>query len=171
MMQTDYFTKWKELDESAQAKNQDETVIKYLPTNAQNNIFISNNCNGERSFLIEFSREWLQGYTPQKVNGLLVSVHDNPKLTPGKLYLEVKNSNKENDNAYIAFSVVFFNALDQTSSDAEALEAYEETVNTYHDFFKYRKELSKEEEQGIIAELLFLKTLLFQISFLYFYLS
>lgn len=155
-MQTDYFVKWSELDKAIDSEKTDSQYTKFVSTDSYNNVFMTNSLSGDRAFLVEFDPYILIEYEPQEVKGLKMDVCKKKNIDPTKSYLEVKNADKEFDNAFIGFSVVCFDALEKTRSNEEALAAFEKVIGAYHDFFKYKKELSKETEQGLIAELLFL---------------
>lgn len=164
MINTDYFNKWNELDKSIKSNSSKERITKFIPTNSANNVFISNTYKLERSFSIEFNRAVLQDYSPQKVQGLKIVVKDNPKISHDKTYLIVSNQDFDNDEAFIGFSVTVFNAIEGSASEIEVLRSFENVLKNYNQYFKFARNISKQEEQGLLAELLYLNELLTQVG-------
>ena len=160
MINTDYYKRWKELDDKVLSSKSKENIIIYLSTDSNNNIYISNNNENNRCFYIEFDETFLSGYSPTNVNGLVIECRKNSKIDKDKKYLVVKNANPEYDNAFLGFSVICFNEMEKTLSDEETLYAFEKAIDNNHDFFSFRQKMSKEEEQGTLAELLFLEELI-----------
>ncbi len=160
MMNPGYFSKWNNIDKAAAQLGDKEMITVFLPTESKNNVFISTNNNLEHSFWIEFDPAFINDYSAPKVSGVDIKVISNTKLDKSKMYLFVSNIDIAKDEAFIIFSSAVFSELESTSSDSEALRAFEKVVVDFHDFFKFKKSLSKIEEQGLAAELLFLRELI-----------
>lgn len=160
MFNTDYFIKWKELDEIVEERASKDILTIYLPTDSLNNVFISNNIEKERSFSIEFERHVFEDYSLKMINGLKIEICENTNLNPDKLYMVVKNASIENDYAFIGFSVAVFDAIEGTRKNEDALYAFDKLIDEYHNFFGFEKKLSKEREQGLLAELIYLEKII-----------
>lgn len=162
MINLDYFIKWQELDVEVQKSSKQENITKYLPIASNNNVFISNNIRMNRSFSVEFNPETMTNYSAKKVNGIEIKVQRNNQINKEKKYLVMCNIDSKNDDAFMGFSAHIFDSLVGSKSDAEALNYIEKALDDYHNFFSFKSELSKETEQGLIAELMFLNEMIGQ---------
>ncbi len=156
MINIDYFVKWQELDLEVEKNKISENVTKYLAISSYNDVFITNNSLMSRSFSVEFDPETTINYEPKTVNGIKIELKKNKQLNENKVYLVLSNVDSKNDDAFIGFSAHIFDSLIGAKSEIETLNNIEQALEDYHDFFGFKKELSKENEQGLIAELLFL---------------
>lgn len=156
MINTDYFKRWNELDERIEKKEGNEYTTMFVFTDSINNVYISNDKNKNRSFYIEFEEDFIKDYTPLKINGVHIDIEKNERINKDMSYLVVRNLDSENDNAFIGFSVIVFNELEHSRTNDNTLLAFENVVEQHHDFFSFKQQISKKEEQGLLAELLLL---------------
>ncbi len=160
MNNVNYFLKWIELDKTVEENEDWNAKIKYLPVADCNNIFISNDKKFNRSFLIEFTPYIIKDYKPKKVNGIKIEIKKNDSLDKNKLYLVLSNVEKKLDDTFIGFSAFIFERLENTTNEIDTMRKVEEALIDYHDFFSFKKEMTKDNEQGLIAELNFLSDLI-----------
>lgn len=160
MQNIDYFLKWEELDIEVQKRSDNEVITKYLSLASSNNVFVSNSDNGDRAFLVEFSKDILQNYKVKKVNGISIEIKENDKINKDKTYMVFSNVDKNLDTAFISFSTYIFDSLVDTKDEKSSVEKIEEAIEKHHDFFGFKNKLSKENEQGLIAELIYLDELI-----------
>jgi len=159
-MNPKYFSRWNDIDKEAKKLCCKETLTVFMPTDSKNNVFITTNQNNEHSFSIEFESLFIKSYCPPQVNGVDIKILQNNNLDKTKTYLVVINVDNKKDEAFIVFAASIFSKLENTTSDIDALEAFEKVIGDFHDFFKFKRALSKIEEQGLVAELLFLNNLI-----------
>lgn len=160
MINIDCFKKWIELDLEVKQQPTEESVTMYLPISSYNNVFITNNKNYKRSFSIEFSHSTIYDYKPRNVNGISIEIKKNDMLNKDRLYLVLSNNYKEHDDTFIGFSAFVFDALLNSISDIDSLKRIEKVLEEYHNFFGYEKKISKDKEQGLMAELIYLNELI-----------
>lgn len=160
MIKSDFFKKWIDLDHQVFKSKSDDNYIIYVQGECYNNIFISNSKKNNRVFYIEFSPSTLKNYNPPTVNGVKISVKENANIDENKLYLVFENENIELDDAFIGFSVTVMNCLSNCKSDIDTITRVEQILKDYHNFFSFKKDLGKDVEQGLLAELSFLSYLI-----------
>lgn len=121
----------------------------------KNKIFISNNIEGKRQVLIEFHREELKDYSPIQINGLSISILENPLISINNIYLTIALIDLGLDEAFLAFTTSIVIRIQDSQSDYETIEKIERIFKEYLDFFtrKTEKCLSEIQEQGLFAEL------------------
>jgi hypothetical protein len=160
MIKSDFFKKWIDLDRQIFKSKSNDNYIIYVQGECYNNIFISNSKKNNRVFYIEFSPNTLKNYNPPTVTGVKICVKDNPNIDENKLYLVFENENIELDDAFIGFSVTVMNSLSDCKNDIDTITRVEQILKDYHNFFSFKKDLGKDAEQGLLAELSFLSYLI-----------
>lgn len=160
MVNVDYFLKWNELDLEINRSRATGYLTKYISVISNNNVFITNNENNQRMLSIEFSPDTLKDYKPIDVNGINIEVKKNSKLNKQKLYLVLSNSDPKLDMAFIGFTVLIIDSIINCKDDISTLRQIEKALKDYHDYFSFSKQMSKMEEQGLLAELLYLSDLI-----------
>lgn len=160
MNKGEYFKKWLELDEKVLSSEENESLTIFVKGACYNNIFISNNKNNHRLFMIEFLPSTLEGYKPININGISISIKDNKKIDASKKYLVFENDDVKMDDAFVAFSVTVISNLNDSNNDASTLSQIEQILKDYKNFFSFKKTMDKKEEQGLMAELDYLDKLL-----------
>lgn len=160
MSKIDYFKKWIELDEKVYENLNNDSITIYLKANCYNNVFITNDKNNHRMFMIEFHNKSLNGYKPIFINGINIFIDNNTKIDPNKKYLIFENTNPKMDDAFIAFSISVIGDLKKCDSDTETLFQIEKILKDYKNFFSFKKNMKKMEEQGLVAELDYLNKLI-----------
>lgn len=164
MINTNYFAKWAELDEKVRQNLNDSKITIFVKGDCNNNIFITNDKKNHRSFMVEFNNESLSGYKPIVINGINIFVRDDANFDSTKKYLVFENLDDKMENAFIAFSVTIISNLKNCDTDSKTLFQIEQILKDYKDFFSFKKNIDKKDEQGLIAELDYLNRLIDKLS-------
>lgn len=164
MINTNYFAKWAELDEKVRQNLNDSKITIFVKGDCNNNIFITNDKENHRSFMVEFNSKSLRGYKPIVINGIDIFIRDDANFDSTKKYLVFENLDGKMENAFIAFSVTIISNLKNCDTDSKTLFQIEQILKDYKDFFSFKKNIDKKDEQGLIAELDYLNRLIDKLS-------
>ena len=157
--------RWKSLYEEVMTNEQysDSTRfgLKPLLMDARNRIYISENIDKEMSIYIEFDeKEVINTYTPPLLKGISISIKDNI-VQKNYYYLKITRENECPEELFISLSISLADEIEQSTSDLKTLLVIDGVLSRYsHLFTKKYKSLSREVEQGLYCELLFLEELL-----------
>lgn len=125
--------------------------------------FVSTNRINNKALYIEVENYVVDKVRLPQIKGLSFEFISVPAIDSSKMYLKIALVNTNvMEEAFEAFTVSVFNNIQELSSSFEAVDVICQLVYDYEQFFGSEKEkkLSKQEEQGLFGELLFLETVL-----------
>lgn len=150
------YEKWEEIEQKSASTNKSCIAAYYVGKTCPCAVYFAV-VEGKKGVYIEFDAADLKGYKCPSVNGLVIEVRKEPKISQTKSYLYVEN-NVESQEIYLVFTSSLMDALAETTIPLGVIEAFENTIKDLRTYFSNsKKPLSEREEQGICAELLFLK--------------
>ena len=150
------YEKWEEIEQKAASTSKSCIAAYYVGKTCPCPVYFAV-IEGKKGVYIEFDAADLNGYKCPSVNGLVIEVKREPKISSAKSYLYVEN-NAGPQEIYMAFTNSLMDALAETTIPLGVIEAFENTIKDLRAYFSNsKKPLSEKEEQGICAELLFLK--------------
>ena len=157
MLKTVY-EKWEEVkNNSIRDKNY---IAKYfLGSKSQANIYFGI-ADEKMCIYLEFTKEVLADFNVPTLKGMVIKVASEPSIDPKRKYLIIKNES-QNEEIFEAFSSSITDGLVNATSYFDVYETFKKVVKEYRDYFANpNKVLSKQEEQGLCAELLELSDLI-----------
>lgn len=125
--------------------------------------FISTNRANNKALYIEVDNYVVDKIKPPQIKGLSFEFVFVPAIDSSKTYLKIALVNTNvMEEAFEAFTVSVFNNIQETTNSLDAVDVIFQLVYDYEQFFgsKKEKKLSKQEEQGLYGELLFLESVL-----------
>ena len=154
------YTKWEELEENLIPNN--VNVVEYYLSNKPNNrLYLGiDGTDNDKKIYIEFDSIALENYKIPHITGLKITRVKAPYIDDTKSYICVSNSS-DTEEVFLAFSATLVENLKDSKSNSSTIEKIEDTIKFYKDYFSNNlKSLSDSEEQGLCAELMFLKELI-----------
>ncbi len=125
--------------------------------------FISTNRLKSKALYIEVEDYVVDKIKLPQIKGLSFEFISVPAIDSSKIYLKISLVNTNvMEEAFEAFTVSVFNNIQDISNSLEAVDIICQLVYDYEEFFGLEKEkrLTKQEEQGLFGELLFLESVL-----------
>lgn len=125
--------------------------------------FISTNRLKNKALYIEVESYVVDKIKLPQIKGLSFEFISVPAIDSSKIYLKVSLTNTNvMEEAFEAFTVSVFNSIQDITNSFEAVDVICQLVYDYEEFFGSEKEkrLTKQEEQGLFGELLFLESVL-----------
>lgn len=152
------FEKWEEVKLQC-SKDKKFITSYYLGNNTAAKIFFGID-NEKLCIYLEFTKEVLVDLEIPKLNGMLIDVVSEPIIDENKKYILIRNES-QNEEIFEAFSSSMVDGLVNVTSYYDVYEVIKKVVKEYKDYFANpNKSLSKQEEQGLCAELLELSHLI-----------
>ena len=152
------YEKWEEV-KSGSAKDKNHVAKYYLGAKSSANVYFGIS-DEKMCIYLEFTKEVLADLDIPTLNGMTIKVSSESFIDPNKKYLVVKNES-QNEEIFEAFSSSIADGLATSRSYFDVYETFKKVVKEYKDYFANpNKILSKQEEQGLCAELLELSNLI-----------
>lgn len=148
MLKTVY-EKWEEL------KQGEENQIKpfYLGDKSNAKIYFCILKNHNFGIFIEFNKGILSDVDIPNLNGMKIVVCDAPNIDNSKEYIYIENLDQK-EEIFEAFSSSLTDEIIECKTYADLYNGLINTIKKYKDYFSNpNKQLSKQEEQGLCAEL------------------
>lgn len=159
--------KWKRIKKEIKTNPiyRDSLCFRIKPLNMKlyNPIYMSANINEKLIIYIEFSEDdiALKSYTFPKLNGILIDAVKEKAIDEKKEFLKITKEDNCPEEVFISLCVSFMEGLQDSTSSKESMLIIDEILKQYSNLFtKKSNSLSKEEEQGLYCELLFLEKLM-----------
>lgn len=159
-MRKTIFQKWEEV-KSNYTNNKKYITQFYLSKNSKANIYFGINTNKMHIYL-EFLRNLVFEFSLPTIKGMKIIFANEPAINPdsSKEYLIIENETN-NEEIFEAFSSSLADALESAKTYFDIYQSFDKVVKEYKDYFANpNKSLSKQEEQGLCAELLELTNLI-----------
>lgn len=137
--------------------------IKPLDMNLFNAFYMSANINQKLLIYIEFpiNDDALKSYTFPKLNGVLIDTTIENRINDKKEYLRITKEDNCPEELFISLCVSLMEGIHDSTSNKSSILIIDEILKQYSNLFtKKSNPLSKEEEQGLYCELLFLEKLI-----------
>lgn len=137
--------------------------IKPLDMNLLNPFYMSANINQKLLIYIEFpdNDTALKSYTFPKLNGIMIEKVKVKNINDKKEYLRITKEDNCPEELFVSLCVSLMEGIYNSSSNKESILIIDEVLKQYSNLFtKKLNPLSKEEEQGLYCELLFLEKLI-----------
>lgn len=152
------FEKWEEVKENS-SKDKKYITSYYLGNKTAAKLFFG--IDDEKMCLyLEFTSEVLVDLEIPKLKGMFIDIISEPSIDLLKKYILIRNET-QNEAIFEAFSSSLVDELANVSSYYDTYEAFKRVVKEYKDYFANpNRSLSKQEEQGLCAELLELSNLI-----------
>lgn len=152
------FEKWEEVKENS-SKDKKYITSYYLGNKTTAKVFFG--IDEEKMCLyLEFTSEALVDLEIPKLKGMYIDIISEPSIDSFKKYILIKNET-QNEAIFEAFSSSLVDELIDVTSYYDTYETFRKVVKEYKDYFAApNKTLSKQEEQGLCAELLELSNLI-----------
>ena len=152
------YEKWEDI-KSNSAKDKNYVAKYYLGSKSTANIYFGI-ADEKMCIYLEFTKEALADLDIPTLKGMTIKVSSEPFINPNKKYLVVKNESR-NEEIFEAFSSSITDGLVDATSYFDVYAVFKTVVKEYKDYFANpNKLLSKQEEQGLCAELLELSNLI-----------
>lgn len=158
MLKTVY-EKWEEL--KAKPKDAGKNIIAkyFLGGKSKANVFFGL-IDEKMCVYVEFTKEVLADLDVPTLKGMYIEVVDEPLINPEKKYLLVRNDSN-NEEIFEAFTSSLTDGLANSTSYFDTYQVFKNVVKEYKDYFANpNPSLSKQEEQGLCAELMELGSLI-----------
>lgn len=152
------FEKWEEVKENA-SKDKKYISSYYLGNKSITKLFFG--IDDENMCLyLEFTKESLVDIEIPNIKGMSIEIVTEPSIDLVKKYILIKNET-QNEAIFEAFSSSLVDELVNTISYFDVYDKLKNVVKEYKNYFaNSNKTLSKQEEQGLCAELLELSNLI-----------
>lgn len=158
MLKTVY-EKWEELKSGPKADGKKIIAKYFLGRKSKANVFFGIE-DEKMCIYIEFTKEVLAKLDVPTLKGMTINVISEPSINPDKKYLYVRNDS-QNEEIFEAFCSSLTDGLMNSKSYFDTYEVFKKIVKEYKDYFANPNiSLSKQEEQGLCAELLELLNLI-----------
>ncbi len=133
-------------------------------SNGRVRIYISQNRNQDMSIYIPFENEQLfKDYKRPKKNGIDVEIVKENAIDKDVVFYKIDRLKNCPEEVFVALSFSVIEAIDDSKTEFDIINNIEEVFNQYSRLFEgKRSRLSKEAEQGLFGELLFLNELIEQ---------
>ncbi len=152
------YEKWEEV-KSGSAKDKNHVAQYYLGAKSSANVYFGIS-DEKMCVYLEFTKEVLADANVPTLNGMTIKISSAPFIDPNKRYLVVKNES-QNEEIFEAFSSSLADGLSSSTSYFDVYDTFKRVVKEYKDYFANpNRPLSKQEEQGLCAELLELSNLI-----------
>lgn len=153
------YEKWSELKEKAVDKTNNYVATYYLGKDSKANVYFGYQ-NDRMGIYLEFTKEVLADLEVPSLKGMSISVVDADFISSDKKYIFIENIS-QNEDIFESFSSSLTDSLSFVDSYYGIYEALKNTVKDYKDYFANPNPfLTKQEEQGLCAELLELSNLI-----------
>ena len=149
MLKTVY-EKWEEL------KKEKDSKIKQFFIGEKSNakIYFCISSNRNLGIFIEFEKGILSNLDIPALSGMKIDVREAPNIDNSKEYIYIENLNQD-EEIFEALSSSFSDELYECKTYIDLYNGLINTIKKYKDYFSNpNKSLSKQEEQGLCAELL-----------------
>lgn len=157
MLKTVY-EKWDEVKTNS-VKGKNYIAKYYLGSKSKANIYFGIT-DEKMCIFLEFTKEVLTNLDLPTLKGMIINVSSEPSIDPSKNYLIIVNES-QNVEIFEAFSSSITDGLINVTSYFDVYETFKKVVKEYKDYFANPNIiLSKQEEQGLCAELLELSNLI-----------
>ena len=152
------YEKWEDV-KSNSVKDKNYVAKYYLGPKSTANIYFGIS-DEKMCIYLEFTKEVLADLDIPTLKGMTIKVSSEAFINPNKKYLVVKNES-QNEEIFEAFSSSITDGLVDATSYFDVYAVFKTVVKEYKDYFANpNKLLSKQEEQGLCAELLELSNLI-----------
>ncbi len=152
---------YEEITKDKQYSNGAVFGLKPLLMDANNRIYIAENIDKEMSIYIEFESDTvLKTYTAPVLQGVSIT-SKRDIVQKGYFYFKISREKECPDEIFISLSISLADGIEESPNDVKTLVIINDVLKRYsHLFTKKNKSLSREEEQGLYCELLYLETLI-----------
>lgn len=157
-MSKNVYEKWDEVKQKSK-ENNSPVIASYFMGGALAQVYfrVSEDVMG---LYIEFPKDVLTHAEFAQIKGMKIDIIDEPKINVDKKYIYIQNESG-NEDIFNAFSSSLIDNLSNAKTFYEIYEVCKEVIKEYKDYFSNpNHQLSKQEEQGLCAELITLKELI-----------
>ena len=152
------FEKWEDVKTNS-VKGKNYIAKYYLGNKSTANVYFGI-VDEKMCIFLEFTKDVLADLDIPTLKGMIIEIAKEPSIDPNKKYLIVQNES-QNEEIFEAFSSSITDGLLNVTSYFDVYETFKKVVKEYKDYFANpNKLLSKQEEQGLCAELLELSNLI-----------
>lgn len=158
MLKTVY-EKWEELRNKPKTKGKKLIAKYFIGGKSKADVYFGFE-DDKMCVYIEFTKEVLADLDVPTLKGMLIDVVSEPSINPERKYLYVRNDS-QNEEIFEAFCSSLTDGLADSTSYFDTYQIFRKVVKEYKDYFANPNvSLSKQEEQGLCAELLELSNLI-----------